>query len=258
MILDGHGEHSINGKKYSVKKGDIVILNENTLHAESSGTENPIKVITCMLSNVYINGLEENHIIPEGVKPVISCGEYWEEVSSIFRTLYSDKVKNKRYCFELAQLNVVRLIYYIYRIIHLEPIQSENDLSILTQSVKAYLDENYDKEISLDSLAARFFASSFYISHEMKRELGISPINYQINRRIGEAQRNLLLTNKTIEEIARMVGYDNVSYFNRLFLKKTGCTPAKFREFHISDKIPPSQYVSMDNILALCSNDEEK
>lgn len=100
----------------------------------------------------------------------------------------------------------------------------------LSAQIKDYIDKNYHKNITLESLSEQFFVSANHISHEMKKDLNVSPINYLIDRRIGEAQRYLVFTNKSINEISELVGYDNPSYFNRLFQKKTGVTAARFRQ----------------------------
>ncbi|MFC0186535.1 helix-turn-helix transcriptional regulator [Pseudarcicella hirudinis] len=48
--------------------------------------------------------------------------------------------------------------------------------------------------------------------------------------RLGHASRLLIDTTLTIAEISFKCGYNNLSYFNRIFKKKHGCTPKEFRE----------------------------
>ena len=230
FLLGGRSEYQIDHKNYTVNKGQIVVLNKQTLHSEFSTPENPVKVITCVLDNVAIAGLPDNCIIPEDVCPVLDCDGYWEDIKDIFHELYRDNLKKEEFGYEVARLNVVKLLYYIHRLLHKVPTESQLNVSELTMMIKKYIDENYNKEITLELLSEQFFVSSYHIVHAMKKELGLSPISYLINRRIGEAQRLLALSNYSINQIAEQVGYDNVNYFNRLFLKKTGYTPAKFRE----------------------------
>jgi two-component system response regulator YesN len=47
--------------------------------------------------------------------------------------------------------------------------------------------------------------------------------------RIDKAKKQLLATDKTVNEISEEVGYENSSFFSRLFKKSTGLTPAKWR-----------------------------
>jgi AraC-like DNA-binding protein len=50
------------------------------------------------------------------------------------------------------------------------------------------------------------------------------------NRVILEAKRNLTNTSKTVNQVADALGFENYSYFTRLFKKQTGLTPSEFRK----------------------------
>lgn len=230
FLLDGCSEYRINHKKYTVHRGQIVVLNGQTLHSEFSTAENPVKVITCVLDHVKINGLPENHLIPDDANPVLDCEDMWDEIKDIFHEMYRENLSASEFGYEIVQLNVTKLLYLIHRRLHQETSEEPQSVSELTTMIKKYIDENYSQEITLEKLSEQFFVSPYHIVHAMKKELGLSPINYLINRRIGEAQRLLVLSDHSVNQIAEMVGYDNVNYFNRLFLKKTGYTPTKFRE----------------------------
>ncbi|GAA3314259.1 hypothetical protein GCM10020331_006370 [Ectobacillus funiculus] len=71
----------------------------------------------------------------------------------------------------------------------------------------------------------------YYMSHVFKSTIGYSPMQYVIRRRIGEAQSYLLATDKTVTDIAYMVGYNSASNFNNAFKKMVGMSPQRYREF---------------------------
>lgn len=230
FLLEGESIQHINGVKYVVKAGQCVVLNKQTLHAEKSTKEDAVKVLSCVLDYVHLTGLQENCIISSSYSPVIDCKEYLTEIKNIFEELYQDNSKPDPYSYELAQINVMKLIVYLYRCMHRVYDAVHVDRKSLAILIKDYIDKNYNQDITLNHLAETFFVSPYYISHEMKQKLGLSSIQYLINRRIGEAQRYLVFTNKPVKEISNLVGYENVNYFNKLFLKKTGYTAAMFRE----------------------------
>ena len=62
-----------------------------------------------------------------------------------------------------------------------------------------------------------------------KKVMGTSFIDYLNEYRLSMASRLLLTTSDNILEIAAECGYDNLSYFNRLFKKKFGVTPSAYR-----------------------------
>lgn len=232
FLMEGKSMQYINNKKYLAQKGDMIILNPESLHAEMSLPGSPVKLITCKLDNVKIRNLADGTLIAESITPIIDCHEYYNEIVNLFREAYYDMTFNKVYSKELANLNIAKILYYLYRILEKNPKEEAPSLSEMTKTIQEYLDKHYQEDISLDDLSKKFFISSSYIAHEMKRELGISPINYLINRRIGEAQRLLIYSEITTTQIAEKVGYKNPNYFNKLFQKKTGHTPAKFRELY--------------------------
>ena len=99
---------------------------------------------------------------------------------------------------------------------------------LLYRSIEA-INQNYADELSLKTLAARFFVSPAYLGQLFKEETGQFFNDYITHVRIQAAVRLLLDTNMKIYEIIKQVGIPNQSYFNRVFKKKIGISPMDFR-----------------------------
>jgi len=102
--------------------------------------------------------------------------------------------------------------------------------SSLIGSISAYIQENYNKNINLDTIAAEFDKNPAYIGQLFKKEFGQSFTNYINGIRIERAKE--LLTNQpnlTTMEISAIVGYYNTNYFYTVFKKLTGETPSDFK-----------------------------
>lgn len=84
--------------------------------------------------------------------------------------------------------------------------------------------------MTLDSLAAVAFMNKYYLSHEFKRHIGKSVIDYLIDKRISVAKVLLETTNHSMDQISQIVGFNSQSYFNQIFKKKLGITPSKYRK----------------------------
>lgn len=97
------------------------------------------------------------------------------------------------------------------------------------EEVKYFIDQNYYKRITLDSLSNIFYIDKYYLSKVFKREYDITVNNYLTNVRISEAKKMLRFSNKTIEEVAQAVGLDDANYFSRVFKKKEEISPKEFR-----------------------------
>jgi signal transduction histidine kinase/AraC-like DNA-binding protein/ABC-type sugar transport system substrate-binding protein len=102
--------------------------------------------------------------------------------------------------------------------------------SIVVKLAIAYLNQNYHYAISRRELAATIGVSKDYLSHIFRQELGISPWEYLNRYRIKQAKALLLNSNESVTNIATQVGFNDLSYFNRVFLKHVGCSPRAFRE----------------------------
>lgn len=93
-----------------------------------------------------------------------------------------------------------------------------------------YIKKNYSRHITLDEIAAESYISKTYLSTLFKKETSYSIFEYINNVRIEKSQS--LLTNSKLDilEISNICGFDNQSYFTKVFKKIVGTTPKKYRE----------------------------
>lgn len=107
-----------------------------------------------------------------------------------------------------------------------EPTLRHNDVIIHTID---YIRQNYMTKITLESAAAHVFLSPSYLSKIFKEEIGLNFNNYLNKVRIEHAKRLLLNDNVDLISIAALVGYEDQSYFSKVFKRITGVTPKKFK-----------------------------
>lgn len=93
-----------------------------------------------------------------------------------------------------------------------------------------HLRTNYHKEISLDDVAKIAGMTEVSFSRFIKKRTGKTFIDSLNDIRLGYASRLLIDSTETIAEIAYKCGFNNISYFNRLFKKKKNLTPKEFRD----------------------------
>jgi len=113
-----------------------------------------------------------------------------------------------------------------YRQLTLEPYKDKEKASVLRFIASAYTDPKLDLETVVEGTGA----NRYKINEVLKSELGMTFTSYLNKLRLTEASR-LLTENSSaaVSEIAYLVGYANVPYFNRLFKEEFGCTPKSFR-----------------------------
>ena len=102
----------------------------------------------------------------------------------------------------------------------------------IVQIVKEYIDNNLDQDLTREALAERVYLNQDYLARIFKKEIGESIVNYITGKRIEVAKAYLDKTNESVNSIAIRVGYDNFSYFTKIFKDRVGMTPKEYRRIH--------------------------
>ncbi len=92
-----------------------------------------------------------------------------------------------------------------------------------------YIHNNYQEDISLEQMNALVHMSKEHLCRIFKKSTGLTPITYLKQYRILKSCHYLKHTDKKISEICFLVGFNNISYFNREFLRVMQTTPSKYR-----------------------------
>ncbi|MEM6718700.1 MAG: AraC family transcriptional regulator [Bacteroidota bacterium] len=92
-----------------------------------------------------------------------------------------------------------------------------------------YIQQHYNKAISLEELAKLAAMNTSSFSRFFKSKIGKSPINYLNEVRMNNACTNLVNTKDKVYKIAYDVGFHSVAHFNKLFLNYKGQTPKAYR-----------------------------
>ncbi len=93
-----------------------------------------------------------------------------------------------------------------------------------------YINDNFQKDISLDDVSRVVNISPYYFSKIFKEENGLNFIEYLTNVRIDKAKKLLEDSNLSIKEICLSCGYTDPNYFSRSFKKNVGVTPTEYKE----------------------------
>ncbi|HHV13363.1 MAG TPA: response regulator [Clostridiales bacterium] len=99
----------------------------------------------------------------------------------------------------------------------------------VVEQIKAYIDSHYQERITRDSIGDIAFYNTAYLAKLFKKKYDRSLGSYILDCRMERAKELLLTSNLSISEIALEIGYDNFTYFSRLFKKKTGYAPKDYK-----------------------------
>lgn len=142
-----------------------------------------------------------------------------------------------------AVLHLLRIMYELskceYRQLSSSAYAKINNHSDFERILKIqeYIQKNYENQISLNELAELANMTPSAFSRFFKLHAGKNITDFIIDYRLGIAARFLVDTTKPISEICYDCGFNNLSNFNRTFLKKKGCSPKDFRKSYSKKKI---------------------
>lgn len=163
-------------------------------------------------------------MLPEAT-PVRNPVEYTGLLESMIRIQ-----REKPFAWEIdmkcAMLSLLKLVVFDLRqSTGLKPVKQRLEHF---SAITAYMIDHYNEDIDLNELTRMFGYSYSSFRKQFKARTGVSPHLYIIDLRMNRAVDLLRSNRYTVSEVAFMVGYEDSSYFTRLFRKHKGCTPSAF------------------------------
>ena len=121
---------------------------------------------------------------------------------------------------------LMSLLYQLY-----ENMQKEQKNSILDiiNEIKAYISQNYYRDISLVDFSEKYHLTKEYLSKQFKEQYGCGIYEYVLNFRMQKAAEMLHRSNEKIQYISECVGYADSNYFSRAFKNCYGVSPKEYR-----------------------------
>ncbi|MCR5145200.1 MAG: AraC family transcriptional regulator [Lachnospiraceae bacterium] len=98
------------------------------------------------------------------------------------------------------------------------------------RTVISYIREHLTDELNVETMAQDLYVNRSYLSTKFKKETGTTLSAYIQNQKIDKSKELLLMTDRSILEIATYLGFSSQGYFQNVFKKQTGLTPKEFRE----------------------------
>jgi two-component system response regulator YesN len=162
----------------------------------------------------------------------------YEIISRLYQSKgITDKAYISRYVEDAVSAAQNGKLSYTFKSIMLEIRKSSTQNSTahkraysVTEHVLTIIESEYDKDINLDYIAEKVHLTPSYLSFLYKQETGSNIVKQLSDYRMKKAREMLLSGNLKINDIAQRCGYDNPSYFNRLFKNIYGVTPKQYRE----------------------------
>ena len=236
-IASDSGHYIVGDYEYSVTAGDMIVCNAGIPHGEDPFQEHSIQTFCLAFTGVSLPKLPPCHAIADDSRPVLSLGERNYITATLLPSLYQmfhAKEDNYEICLHLAiGILLMTRQMIVERDKNLTP--SAIKKAKLIYSITDYINNHYKEALTLKEISDAVYMSKSYLSTLFKQESGLSPIQYMMQRRIGEAQSLLIETLIPVTEIGYSLGFSSDPYFSKMFKKYVGITPSEYRQ-HFSKR----------------------
>lgn len=248
-MCSGTTTHIINGTtKVTLDTGDLLFLNQNATQEILPAGKEDIAVNFIVLPEFFdrtflmidersalqeflVGALKKNrsftdylHFHVSQVLPIQNLVE-----NLIWSLVY--RQPNRRNINQTTMgLLFIQLLNHTDKINQDDP--GQHDQNMVFTAMK-YVEENY-KTATLDELSAQLKEPAYYLSRLISRMTGKTFKNLLQTKRLNQSAFLLTTTTLPVEEIIASVGYDNTSYFHRIFRAQFGMTPRSYRLSHDS------------------------
>ena len=245
-IYQGGNVNLFQNSRIEMKQRDILLLNPNTLHCPYILNKQDcmfnIKIPISIIENSMLSLLSDNHLfsnfIIDYMYQVNKASDYLyfpydpeSKIAIIMETIIMEYI-NKNVCFQKV---IESMLIYLFA--ELTRMYYKNNANIINGEQKnrtvadiiAYMNQN-SSTVTLDSIAEKFGYSPSYISRIIKKHTNKNYVDIIKEFKLNKAKQYLESSDLPITEIISLVGFNDASYFYKLFKSKFLLSPAEYRK----------------------------
>lgn len=239
-IFSGACYFFVKDRSYFVQQGDLVLINAYDIHCATIIPEQKARRIVLYFQEDFLSSFfpseELSHILNcfKSGSPVLSLPSRSQaDTEGLFRAMLAEyQGKSDDYRVYL-RTTLIQLLIQLNR--HKKTTAETGEAYIdsshkTISDITGYINNHYREDLSLSSVAEKFYISPYYLSRIFKKTTGFTFIDYLNGVRIKEAQRLLLTTRMKMTEIAESIGYKSHTHFGRVFKSTTGMSPLTYKK----------------------------
>ena len=216
FVLKGRLIYTVNGKTYNITENDAVLIPPGSVR-ERRKIDESAKYASFNFT-VY-----DDSVIPQGVYFPDIISHDIRRLVSIFSASHISDVYSTRE-------KVINLLNYILLEIK-DILDFDSNNKHIIEIIK-FINVHISEPLSLSRVSAEVNLSKEYTSHIFKKETGKTVTDYINERKLLIAKEMLLGTEYSLTEISDRLGYENYSYFSKLFKNQFGTSPRALKNSH--------------------------
>lgn len=242
-VLSGQATHMLDNVPSVLSKGDYFIVDYHKTHAYNQIGNEPFTIINCLFVPRFIEEtLKDCRQLGEVVNSYLIKFDFCRLKDHPTKFIYHDDDGHigqlfQKLCDEygtkrMGYLETMRSYLIVILIDMMRQIQAPDFIESESEMVRYtidYVQKNFMEKLSLCEITKQFNYSLAHVSHTFKKETGMTFQDYVQYVRIWESCRLLINTPKKVSEIAALVGYSNIQFFNEVFKRQVGMSPREYR-----------------------------
>ncbi len=243
FLISGAKTYEVEGEVYMLRPGDVMIIppkvNHRTINSEEdySGRVNASERIVVLFDELFLRPIEAFTYDYDLVSELL-CQPRFISLSNANRTdldITLSVIKNEiskagdEY-FVMARALMVQVFVYLHRQLNEDMAMPSASYKNIAQDILEYIDGNFTDFVSLNSLSRGFYMNPSALARAFKKHTGQTVSEYVNIRRVELAKQLLDDDSSSVNDIAMSVGFNNLTYFTRVFKRLTGNSPSQYRK----------------------------
>ena len=243
VIKKGQGYVSVDFDKHLVHSGDIIMICPGCLHAIEQDASYKMEYENIIFKPELLSSGANDLCMLQYMKPLLDgtlpVEQFLTPAHEVFESLSNCIRQIDLVCADQTtgwQLAVKSALFYFFFLLISERQKktvsiSHNPKSLeKMKTVLKYVEEHYTEKLTIDDMAKLTFYSKSHFMKFFKVHMGTGFTEYLNDYRLTMAARLLKSSDESILMIAEESGFDNLSYFNRIFKRKYGVSPGSYRK----------------------------
>ena len=224
-LESGKRFHMAGDELYCINPGEFILFPPYVMHYSYGESDSAFKRLVLYFTKEMI-------AVPGALEALGGAAHVYQadekrEIHGLMCNILKEQKLMDHYSEEEMYLLLNQLLIQLVRTVS-DTARPEQESRIT--GILHYLQENYTETVTLNEIASLFYLSPYYLCREFKKHTNSTIIQYVNSLRISHAQRLFHETDKSVTEISKIVGFANVTHFNRIFKAVTGQSPSQNRK----------------------------
>ncbi|WP_433939683.1 helix-turn-helix domain-containing protein [Paenibacillus lautus] len=237
-LLNGERVYFMDDNVFTVKKGDLMIVNPHDLHSTASSDKLIFERVLIGFSRAFIEQGDAGvaNLLDHGTSRLVRIPlKHQPEIERLLHSMLAECQTEQTHYSSLVRSLMNELLIRLHRIettLQSQTHEYEHPMHQKISEIAQYIKSNFHEKLTLEQVAKQFYISPSYLSRVFTRLTGFHFREYVQVVRIREAQKMLVSSRDSVQIISEQAGFEHIAHFNKTFKKIAGTTPLQYRKRH--------------------------